>query len=350
MFLALKEIKYEKLRYGLITLMIFLISYLIFMLSSLAVGLASQNTQAVNSWQTKSVVLNDNANVSLSQSLLTKADLKDFKKTSNDSFVGLVPIVVKEKKHQTISAQFVGLKKDEYIYKDLELVSGRKARHNNEIAVDQIMWDRGYRLGDKVTLNGSDKKYKIVGFLKNAKINIAPIAYGTMATWRKLRPMAPNVEASGIISKKNLDFKAKNVKSYDKQTFINKLPGYTAQNSTFELMIGFLFVISLIIIAVFLYILTMQKMPNYAVLRAQGIPSKTLIGATLSQSLILVILGTVLAYILMLITVSVMPATVPINFAPWIMISTFAGMILMGIIGGLIPIKSILKVDPSKAV
>ena len=328
MFLALKEIKYEKLRYGLITLMIFLISYLIFMLSSLAVGLASQNTQAVNSWQTKSVVLNDNANVSLSQSLLTKADLKDLKKTSNDSFVGLVPIVVKEKKHQTISAQFVGLKKDEYIYKDLELVSGRKARHKN----------------------GSDQKYKIVGFLKNAKINIAPIAYGTMATWRKLRPMAPNVEASGIISKKNLDFKAKNVKSYDKQTFINKLPGYTAQNSTFELMIGFLFVISLIIIAVFLYILTMQKMPNYAVLRAQGIPSKTLIGATLSQSLILVILGTVLAYILMLITVSVMPATVPINFAPWIMISTFAGMILMGIIGGLIPIKSILKVDPSKAV
>ena len=107
MFLALKEIKYEKLRYGLITLMIFLISYLIFMLSSLAVGLASQNTQAVNSWQTQSVVLNDNANVSLSQSLLTKADLKDFKKTNNDSFIGLVPIVIKEKKHQTISAQSV---------------------------------------------------------------------------------------------------------------------------------------------------------------------------------------------------------------------------------------------------
>ena len=48
MFLALKEIKYEKLRYRLITLMIFLIAYLIFMLSSLAVGLASENTQAVN--------------------------------------------------------------------------------------------------------------------------------------------------------------------------------------------------------------------------------------------------------------------------------------------------------------
>ena len=180
MFLALKEIKYEKLRYGLITLMIFLIAYLIFMLSSLSVGLASENTQAVNSWQTQSVVLNDNSNVSLSQSLLTKENLKDFKKTKNDSYIGIVPIVMKEKKHQTVSAQFIGLNKDEYIYKNLEVVSGRKAKHNDEIAVDQILWNRGYRLGDKVTLNGSDQKYKIVGFLKNAKINIAPIAYGTI--------------------------------------------------------------------------------------------------------------------------------------------------------------------------
>ena len=56
MFLALKEIKHEKLRYGLIILMIFLISYLIFMLSSLAVGLASQNTQAIENWNAQKIV------------------------------------------------------------------------------------------------------------------------------------------------------------------------------------------------------------------------------------------------------------------------------------------------------
>ena len=56
MFLALKEIKYEKLRYGLITFMIFLIAFLIFMLASLSTGLASENTQALNSWNTNSVV------------------------------------------------------------------------------------------------------------------------------------------------------------------------------------------------------------------------------------------------------------------------------------------------------
>lgn len=65
MFLALKEIKYEKLRYGLITLMIFLIAFLIYLLSSLAVGLASQNTQAIDSWDAQSIVLNKNSNVNL---------------------------------------------------------------------------------------------------------------------------------------------------------------------------------------------------------------------------------------------------------------------------------------------
>ena len=351
MFLALKEIKYEKLRYGLITLMIFLIAYLIFMLSSLAVGLASENTQAVNSWQTQSVVLNDNSNVSLSQSLLTKENLKDFKKTKNDSYIGIVPIVMKEKKNQTVSAQFIGLNKDEYIYKDLEVVSGRKAKHNDEIAVDQILWNRGYRLGDKVTLNGSDQKYKIVGFLKNAKINIAPIVYGSMKTWKKLRMVAPNVAASAVVSKNsNYKFNYKDAKTYPIQAFINKLPGYTAQNLTFELMIGFLFVISLIVIAVFLYILTMQKMHNFAVMRAQGIPSKTLVGATISQSIILVAIGVVIAIILMWLTDLTLPAAVPMTFTPAIMISGTLGMLVMGIIGSLIPIRSILKVDPAKAI
>ena len=94
MFLALKEIKHEKLRYGLIILMIFLISYLIFMLSSLAVGLASQNTQAIENWNAQKIVLNKNANISMSQSILTKDDLKNAKIGKNEAIIGQLGIVV----------------------------------------------------------------------------------------------------------------------------------------------------------------------------------------------------------------------------------------------------------------
>lgn len=72
MFLALKEMRKEKLRYSLIIAMIVLISYLIFILTSLALGLAQQNTDAINSWGMQSIIMNKDADISLSQSLIKK--------------------------------------------------------------------------------------------------------------------------------------------------------------------------------------------------------------------------------------------------------------------------------------
>lgn len=50
MFLAIKEIRHEKLRYSLIVAVISLISFLIFILSALSLGLANENTAAITSW------------------------------------------------------------------------------------------------------------------------------------------------------------------------------------------------------------------------------------------------------------------------------------------------------------
>ena len=69
MFLALKEIKHEKLRYGLVISMVVLISYLIFILTSLAQGLGSQNTAAIDTWNIKQVVLNKDCRILMSESL-----------------------------------------------------------------------------------------------------------------------------------------------------------------------------------------------------------------------------------------------------------------------------------------
>ena len=354
MFLAIKEIKREKLRYGLIILMIFLISYLIFVLSALATGLASENTQALESWDAQKVVLNKNANVSMSQSFLTKSDLKRASLSKDEALLGQIPVVVKKAGRAgrpQISAQFIGVKKKQFIYHDQELIAGKRAKKNYEVAVDQAFKTKGYKIGDKLALNSSSRKYKIVGFVKNAKINIAPIIYGTLGSWKKLRQGMPTLEASAIISRNNhYKYNYKNSKTYPIDQFIKKLPGYTAQNMTFELMIGFLYIISLIIIAVFLYILTMQKMHNYAVMRAQGISSSTLVKATVSQAIILVLTGLIIALAAMFVTVKVLPTAVPISFTPRIILTGTVGLLLTAIIGSLIPIRSILKVDPAQAI
>ena len=85
-------------------------------------------------------------------------------------------------------------------------------------------------------------------------------------------------------------------------------------------------------------------------MRAQGIPSSTLVKATISQALILVLVGLVIGLVAMAITVKVLPAAVPISFTPDIILSGTLGLLITAIIGSLIPIRSIFKVDPAQAI
>lgn len=352
MYLAIKEMFHEKLRYSLIIGMVLLVSYLVYILSGLAVGLAQQNTQAINSWEAQSVILDKDSNTSLQQSLITKDQAKKIninKKT--DSYVGQSAVVAKDSGQENISAQFIGLDTNQAIYKKIKVYDGKKSIKDNQIVVDQKFKEEGYKLNDEVKFNSDKQKYKIVGFTKNAKLNIAPVVYGDLKTWRTLKNLPNTFEASGIFSTKdNLKSDVKQLKTYSIQDFITELPGYQAQNTTFTFMIVFLMVISIIVIAVFLYILTMQKIPNYAVLRAQGVPAKTLIGSTIAQAFLIVGLGLILGAILTIITGWALPLGVPISFDYRILGGVTIGILFTGIIGSLIPARIISKVDPASMI
>lgn len=351
MFLAIKEILHEKVRYSLIVTMVVLTSYLMFILMGMMFGLASENTVAIKSWGTQSVILNKNANASLSQSLISSSDLP--KLTDKEALIGQVPVVMEtvgtKSSHKT-SLQFIGLKGNQFIAKDkLVIVSGHRVEKANQLVLDESLKDKGYKLGSTVKFGNNSNKYTVVGFAKDAKLNVTPIAYGDLSQWQTLRGIGSQFAASGIISKQAHPKVTANLTTYSVDTFIEKLPGYSAQNTVFEFMIGFLMVISVVIIAVFLYILTMQKLPNYAVLRAQGIPAQRLINATLGQALILMIVGVVIGLLLTVGTGAVLPTAVPMLFN-WSLILTVAlAVIVMGVVGALLPVRIIKKIDPLDA-
>lgn len=350
MFLALKEIRHEKLRYGLIIGMIVLVTYLVFVLSGLSYGLAQQNTQAISSWDASRIALDKDANDSLPQSLITDATAKKVNMTSHEAYLGQAGVVAKAKGQAKLSAQFLGISRDQFIYKRVKVASGHKPVKANQIMVDDSFKDNGYALGDKVTLNSTNDKYTIVGFTHNAKMSVAPVVYGSLKTWRTLSHVTSDYKANGIVSNDANFSTTHGLSTLSMSQFINKLPGYSAQNTTFTFMIAFLMVIAMVVIAVFLYILTMQKLPNYAVLRAQGIPAKVLVTTTISQALLLVVGGLVIGATLTLATVLALPAGVPMSFNLPLLGGVTAGILLTGVVGALIPVKIILNVDPVSAI
>lgn len=353
MFLALKEIKHAKFRYALITVMIMMISYLVFILMGMMLELANENKAAINSWGTQTVFLNKNANGSLSASMVTKDQLPA-KLNQHEALVGQVPVVITRTGSQhklKENAQVIGLDRQQFIARDkLQLTAGHQAQGADQVVVDEGLRAKGYRLGDRVRLNSSSRKYQIIGFVKDAKLNVAPVIYTTLTSWQQLKGVNDQVVASGVVTDQRESAKRfDQLSRYSVNTFIQKLPGYTAQNNTFTFMIAFLMVISLVIIAVFLYILTMQKMNNYAVLRAQGIPAKHLIGATLSQAVILMLAGVVGGVIFTWITQLVLPTTVPILMNWPIIAAVSLVLVILGMLGALLPVRMILKIDPVKA-
>ncbi|OTA56208.1 ABC transporter permease [Limosilactobacillus reuteri] len=342
MFLALKEMKYEKLRYGLIVAMIVLISYLMFFLMGMMLGLQNENDAAIKEWGTETVFLNKNSNDNLGQSIITRDQLSG-KDQKNVALVGQAPIVLKEKGASKESAQFIGLYPDQFISREkIKITNGRQAKGNNEIVVDKSLSKKGYHLGDRVTINSQNEKYKIVGFVNDAKFSVAPVVYGSLPVWRDLRGLNSSAVASGLFSDHQLSKSTyPDLQHYTVNEYINKLPGYSAQNNTFTFMIGFLMVI--------LYILTMQKISHYAVMRAQGIPARHLILATVTQSIFLMINGVIGGILLTLLTSVAIPMSVPV-IMNWPLISLMAvGLIVLGMIGSLLPVRMIIKIDPVQA-
>lgn len=348
MFLAIKEIKHAKVHYGLIIAMVTLIGYLIFMLLGLMLGLANENTAAIDAWSTKTVVLSKGANVNLNQSLIKTADLPPLK--AGDSLVGQSPVVISRQTgaaHKQ-SAQLIGLRADQPIYQHLELVSGHRPKDSRQVVLAANLRTKGYHLGDRIKLAGQKQSLTVVGFAKDGMLNMTPIVYGNLQLWQAVKG-GPQFAASAIFSQRTFQLDTTALKAYPRATYVNKLPGYTAQNKTFAAMIGFLMIISMIIIGVFLYILTMQKLPNYAVLRAQGIPGRTLTMATISQAAVLMVSGGLLSLLLTCLTMLGLPQSMPFQLSWSLAAGLTLVLVLLGMIGALIPVKMIQRVQPLDA-
>ena len=128
--------------------------------------------------------------------------------------------------------------------------------------IDQSLKDKGFKVGDTITLSQSDEKLHIVGVSESAKYNASPVIFANDKTIEKLIQRLSSDKTNAVVVKdsnwkdKNVD---KDLEVIGIDDFVENLPGYKPQNLTMNFMITFLFVISATVIGVFLYVITQQK-------------------------------------------------------------------------------------------
>ncbi|TDM12766.1 ABC transporter permease [Macrococcus lamae] len=348
MFLAWKEVIYNKLKFSLIIGVLVLVGYLLFLVSGLSNGLMNMNREALDKWNGDAIVITEESNQNLAQSMIA-ADEIDGEFNKKAGIKNTAVIVSKGDVKQ--NALLFGISKDEFLKPNI--IEGDMFIDTFDVVADDTLKEKGYKVGDTLDLAGTDDTLTITGFTDRSKYNAAPILYGSGKTVDMLTNNRTKDKVNAFVVK---DSNYMNVALDDDlqvvgtESFIKKLPGYTEQKLTLDFMSYFLFAISAFIIGIFLYVITIQKAPIYGLLKAQGISNAFLARSVLFQTLILAVIAVLFALGLTVLTASFLPPVVPIMF-DWKMIAIYGiTLIITALIGGLFSINSVRKVDPLKQI
>jgi len=358
MYLAWKELKQSKGKFALIIVLVTLISYLVYFLTSLAYGLASSYTNGINKWQADNIILNYDANDNVMMSYLADAEYDRVEVDGQKAKLGFFPAIISLDNApadvDTREAIYVfGIEDNSFIapdqFADITLSNG--------VVIDESIKDAGYKLGDTIIItrtNGDTLEWVIEGFTTKTTYQTAPIIYTSMDNYRLYAfgnaavPVFSAIVVKGSVN--NLANATSSILvSYTIPDFINTLPGYTAQVLTFSLMIGFLILIVAFVLGIFIYVLTLQKINMFGVMKAQGIASSYIAKSVIWQTIILVFFGMIIGLALTIVSGIFLAAVAPFAFNVLFYFGISVAFIAFALIGGLFSVRAVTKIDPLKA-
>ncbi len=354
MFLAWNEIKKNKLRFFLIVGVLMLVAYLVFFLSGLATGLANLNREAVDKWNATAIVLTEESDKSLPQSFISTEELDNIEAKDKAILGQISAIATNGDTKQNVS--IFGIEKEEFLMPSVS--EGEEFSSENEVVASDNLKDEGFKIGDELELSSSDETLTIVGFTESSRFNGAPVLYGELATFHKVKfgeaAEANEDKINGVVvsddSLSSIETSNKDLQVTEIENFIENLPGYTEQSLTLNFMIYFLFGISSVIVAIFLYVLTVQKISMFGVMKAQGISNGYLSVSVIAQTFLLAFIGVLVGFGLTILTGQFLPSAVPVSFDLTTMLIYGAVLIVVAILGAVFSVLTIVKIDPLKAI
>lgn len=371
MFLALKELKHNKARFSLIIGILTLIIFLVLFLAGIAKGLSAATVSTVQNSKANYYILSDSADKLISRSSFTDDDVTNLN-DSNDLIKlneNATPINLFTSNFTMDSADkktnIVYLAIDPSAFLMPEVIDGNTLNNNKEIVLNNSFKEDGIEIGDIIKDSSSDLELKVVGFTKNQMYGHMSVGVISLDTYKEMMTSATgkeynNFQALAIDMDKstenqdsltsfvndNLDKKVLLTKS----DVIKNVPGYSAEQGTIIMMLVFLLIISSFIVGVFFYITTMQKLPEFGVLKALGSKMSTLASSLTSQVFMLSVISMVIGNILTFALASMLPASMPFVLSSRDAALVSILFIVIALISSLFSIKKIRKVDAISAI
>lgn len=353
MQLAWKEMKHYKKNYILIECTIILMIFMVIFLSGLTNGLGRAVSAAIENSNADFFAISEDAQNVIAASSLTQKQANELinHKSGAVSPLNIQRAYVKQK-NSTEKLDITYLAIDAGSFLSPEVTDGAKlSSGEHEIVLNNTYKEDGISVGDVVEDTASGIQLTVVGFTKDAFYGHVSAGYISFDTFNNIRKssnpnyvLAYNVVAIQGQAQGGLNVFGVNI--VNKDTIVNNLPGYEAEQTTIQMIIWVLIVITGAILGVFFYILTIQKQKQFGVMKAIGMKTKQIAGVLISQIMALsvtgVIFGTLLAYGLS----KVLPSSMPFFFQGKDALVISMAFVAISVFGGILSIFRVGQVDP----
>ncbi|MCW9132155.1 ABC transporter permease [Bacillus paramycoides] len=350
MFLALKELKQSKLRYGLIGTIMILLSFLVLIISGLANGLSNANASSILEMKAEKFVVSEDAEGKLLRSQIKKEDVDNVLAQVSEKEAVPMHIAMstfeKEGSSKKVDIAIFANKPDSFITP--KVIEGKAIDlEDNEIIIDESAKNKGLALNDKIVDPISKKAFKVVGFTENEMFSHAPVAYMNEKVWESIA--LPHQKEYNVIAL-NADKEINNAKVVDKKEVLQSIPGYKEEQGTLTMIIAFLLVITALLIGVFFYVITLQKTQQLGVLKAIGTKNSYLANSLVVQAVFLTVVALIVGIGLTLAVQTVFPESMPFLLTTTMMVQYSIIFIVISVLGTLISLYQVLKVDALEAI
>jgi putative ABC transport system permease protein len=367
MFLALRELRHSKARYALIMVIMLLVSFLVLFVTGLAKGLAYANISAIENMPTDHYAVQGDADHKFRRSQLNEENLKDVRAiVGNDN---ATPLSIQM---STITAVDLDVKVDVTFFAvDMSgpiapsVVQGDVITNDSKgsVIVDRKLEESGIEIGSVIRDQQTGMTWSVAGFVEDNSYSHTPVVYVNQQEWSE---MTLNVGQKGeaVDSKlfnvialhttseqvKSLQDKLVGIDVITQKEAISSIPGYAEEQNSLLMMIVFLFAIAAVVLAVFFYVITIQKTSQFGILKAMGTKTSYLARSVLGQVLLLSIVSLSLGLILISGMTMILPESMPFRLSIPTMILTSCLFVGMSLIGSLVSVLKVANVDALEAI
>ena len=351
MFLAMKELKHNKSKYALIMTILVLLTFLVLFLAGLANGLGSATSALIKNAEATHYLISEDADELITRSQLTEDQwLQLTKKTEAATPLNISrAAMMKREDDKKIDITYVAVDPNAFMMPSIIDGASLAEESTNEIVLNNTFEAEGIQIGDMIIDPTSNIEFKVVGFVKDQLYAHSNVGFVTLQTFKEMRPnqgyhgfALKGDQASELILDKTTNL--------TKNEVIKNIPGYAQEQATISMILIVLLLISAVILAVFFYVMTIQKIPQFGTLKALGIQMKSLRFMVLTQVLMIAGISMVLGNVLTFALASVLPSTMPftLNVSTAALITVI--FVVIALLSNLFTMSKISKVDPLMAI